>query len=540
MALDIRTLVFVLGLTHVIQFAVFIHQYRVNRTLRGVGWWLLWSGVEVLAFMCMLLRGIPALQPTAIIAQNGLLVLGVMFFYIGLLRFYDRKENRRLLLSIYAAYLAGLCYFLFGQDDFNARGIIISVTLAMLAFLSARVLLVNKTRPTAASANLLAAVCIAHGGHFAFRFAVQLAAPPPADFFAPTLFNWTALLDAIIVGLLWTLGTILMINQRLNAEMKEANEEMELVFNTSPDAAVISRLSDGLIVNINDGFLALTGLRREECIGKTTLAVHAWKNPADREAVVRELREKGCCRSYEAVFQRKDGSELFGLISAAVFKLRDMPHVISVIRDITERKQAEAGIQGAQALSNTIIDSIPGTFYLLDEHGRYTRWNSYQRDEILGKPEEQMAGMNALDTIHPEDRALIQGRIANVLQDGKEEAVEGRVLLRGGPAFIWMLMTGRRMTIAGRPFLVGTGIDITERKRAEVALRQKSEALRASNVELEQFNRAMVGRELRMIELKQEINELCGRLGEPPRHETSTDRLPGGGPAPTPPGGGGA
>ena len=85
MALDIRTLVFILGLTHVIQFAVFIHQYRVNRTLRGVRWWLLWSGVEVLAFTCMLLRGVPALQPLAIIAQNGLLILGVMFFYIGIL-----------------------------------------------------------------------------------------------------------------------------------------------------------------------------------------------------------------------------------------------------------------------------------------------------------------------------------------------------------------------------------------------------------------------------------------------------------------------
>ncbi|MCX6916073.1 MAG: PAS domain S-box protein [Verrucomicrobia bacterium] len=189
------------------------------------------------------------------------------------------------------------------------------------------------------------------------------------------------------------------------------------------------------------------------------------------------------------------------------------------------------------------MDSIPGTFYLLDEHGRYTRWNSYQRDEILGQPEEQMAGMNALDTIHPEDRALIQARIANVLQDGKVELVESRVLLRGGPAFIWMLMTGRRMTIAGRPSLVGTGIDITERKQAEEALRQKAEALRASNAELEQFNRAMVGRELRMIDLKQEINELCRRLGEPPRHATDqfqTDRVPGAGPATAPPGGGGA
>ena len=90
--------------------------------------------------------------------------------------------------------------------------------------------------------------------------------------------------------------------------------------------------------------------------------------------------------------------------------------------------------------------------------------------------------------------------------------------------------------------MAGTVQDITARKRAEEALRQKAEALRASNAELEQFNRAMVGRELRMIELKQEINELCRRLGAPPRYETDqfqTGRIPGAGPAPAPPGGGG-
>jgi butyrate kinase len=59
--------------------------------------------------------------------------------------------------------------------------------------------------------------------------------------------------------------------------------------------------------------------------------------------------------------------------------------------------------------------------------------------------------------------------------------------------------------------MLGVIMDITARKRAE-------EELRASNQELEEFNRAMVGRELRMIELKQEINEACALLGRPPRY----------------------
>jgi PAS domain S-box-containing protein len=60
-------------------------------------------------------------------------------------------------------------------------------------------------------------------------------------------------------------------------------------------------------------------------------------------------------------------------------------------------------------------------------------------------------------------------------------------------------------------WVVGTNLDITERKRAEEALRQQ-------NVELQRFNKATVGRELQMVELKQQINELCRHLGQPPRH----------------------
>ena len=345
MELDIRTLVFVLGITHLIQFGVLIHQHLINRTIRGVGWWLLWSAVEVVAFTCMLLRGIPSIQSTAIIAQNCLLILGVIFFYIGILRFFGQKENRPLLVSLYAAFAGGLCYFLFVHDSINTRGAIISVTLAALAFLSGWALLANKTRSTAASANFLAAVCIAHGLHFTFRGVVQLAGIPTESFFAPTLFNWTAFMDAIVVGILWTFATILMINQHLNAEMQEAKEEMELVFNTSPDAVLITRLSDGVIANVNHGFLVLSGFRREECIGKSTLGVNIWKKAADREFIVKELREKGRCQSHEAILQRKDGSELAGLMSAVAFDLKGTPHVISVTRDITERKRAQAELE---------------------------------------------------------------------------------------------------------------------------------------------------------------------------------------------------
>ena len=82
----------------------------------------------------------------------------------------------------------------------------------------------------------------------------MLTGTPIDQFDVPTFFNVAGYLDALIVGILWTFGLILMINQRLNAEINEVKEHLELIFNTSPDAALIFRLEDGLIVNVNDGF----------------------------------------------------------------------------------------------------------------------------------------------------------------------------------------------------------------------------------------------------------------------------------------------
>ena len=139
-------------------------------------------------------------------------------------------------------------------------------------------------------------------------------------------------------------------------------------------------------------------------------------------------------------------------------------------REIAGRDRAESLAKQEELLNQTIIDSIPGTFYVIDAKGRYVRWSAYQRDEIVGKPDTDMPAIYAVDTIHPEDRRLVGEKIENVLKHGVEEVVEGRVLLRGGPAFRWMLMTGRRMIIQGNPVLIGIGIDITDRKKTREAL----------------------------------------------------------------------
>ena len=341
MVIDIRTLILVLGITHLIQVGVFFQQYRVIKNYQGIGWWLLWSITEVIGFGFMLLREIPSIQFIAVILQNSMIFIGAVFCYVGVMRFLDRQVNRLAIVSLYTVFIVALVYFLYVNNDINIRSVIICGALACISFITARALLVHRIPSIAASAHFNATIFLAHGAVFTYRTGMIIAGMPVNNIFTSTLFNTIPYLDALIVSLLWTFGFIIMVNQRLNAEMREAKEHFELIFHTSPDASLITRLTDGLIVNVNEGFTAFTGFNRDETIGKSTLAIHIWKNPEDHQKVVLELSEKGFCENMEAVFLRKDASPAIGIVSAKTISLQNLPHAISVIRDITERKKAE-------------------------------------------------------------------------------------------------------------------------------------------------------------------------------------------------------
>ena len=375
MNIDIRTLVLVLGITHIIQVVVFTYQYMLNKTIPGVGWWLMWSAVEVIGFTFMLLRGIPSMDSLAIIAQNALLVLGVIFLYIGLMRFLDKKENLGIVVSIFALFIIPFLYFLWVDNDIQVRGILVAAALATVSFLSAQGLWVNKTSAITTSANFTVVVFMLHGCYFTFRAAKMLTGTPIDKFDVPTLFNVAGYLDALIVGILWTFGLIIMINQRLNGEISEAKEHFELIFNTSPDAALITRLNDGLIIDINDGFTSLTGFTRAETVGKPSLKMNIWKNPADRQRVVEELSEKGSCENFEAVFLRKDGSQTIGMLSAKMITMRGIPHMIGITRDITDRKRAEEALRDSEARYRAVTHSANDAIITADGAGNIVSWN---------------------------------------------------------------------------------------------------------------------------------------------------------------------
>jgi PAS domain S-box-containing protein len=139
-----------------------------------------------------------------------------------------------------------------------------------------------------------------------------------------------------------------------------------------------------------------------------------------------------------------------------------------------ERRAAETRAENERRFSATMIESMPGVLYFYDTRGRFLRWNR-NFALVSGYSDAEIAAMHPLDFFSADSRALLEERIAEVFARG-ESSVEAPFLARDGTRTPYFF-TGRRVEFEGTTCLVGVGIDISERVRAQRALVELNESL---------------------------------------------------------------
>lgn len=115
-------------------------------------------------------------------------------------------------------------------------------------------------------------------------------------------------------------------------------------------------------------------------------------------------------------------------------------------------------------LSEAVVSSLPGIFYLLDDEGRFLRWNR-RLEEVTGRSADEFGRTRVPELFHGDDRRLIVERIRQVFQEGSADA-EASLVAKDGSATPYYF-TGRRVDLGEGPCLAGVGIDLTARRKAE-------------------------------------------------------------------------
>jgi PAS domain S-box-containing protein len=277
----------------------------------------------------------------------------------------------------------------------------------------------------------------------------------------------------------------------------------------------------GRIVDCNEQFARLAGRAVAELRGMEAANLIA---PEDRGRVMANVQQ-GRESVTEHTMLHKDGTRI-------VVEAHGRPMTSgstrrhTAVRDITERKQAESELQNTLQRFYSVLSSMYSGLLLMTDEGRVEFVNQAFCDAYgLKEAPAALVGLASRDLLekilpafrYPDKAAA---RIQEILQRGQPVRVEefgmqgGRTALR---SYIPLRLQGKS---CGRLWIY---TDITERKQAETEIRRRVEELRAANEELTRFNRVTVGRELRIIELKKQVNEFCARLGQPPRYATELD-----------------
>lgn len=159
-----------------------------------------------------------------------------------------------------------------------------------------------------------------------------------------------SLLLMVIRRLFWQLEADFSDNLRLAAKVQQSEEKFAKAFEASPDAALISRLTDGRLVEVNEVFCRLSGISREEAVGTTTIELGLWVNPGERQRLIEALNNGGHLRDYRLDIRNKAGQLRNCLFFGETINLAGSPHLFAIIRDVTESLQAEASLTRKNAI----------------------------------------------------------------------------------------------------------------------------------------------------------------------------------------------
>jgi len=298
------------------------------------------------------------------------------------------------------------------------------------------------------------------------------------------------------------------------AALRESEERITKAFRSIPDALVISRLEDGKIIEVNNNWDKVFGYSREEVIGKSSLALNLYADPADRQRTAALLHEQGFVRDFELQIRQKSGALRTAALSAELLEIQGEQCLLTVIQDITERKLAEMALKESEKNYRLLADNAEDVIFVLDMNLNYS-YISPSLKTLRGYEPEELLKQSSIEMLMPSSRDLAIRTFSDIMDQersgGGENSLRRTLELEMGRkdgTTVWTEVKFSSIRDENRRLVGITGVtrDISERRAADQRIRKALDAtVQAIAVTVETRDPYTAGHQRRVADMARAI-----------------------------------
>ncbi len=206
-----------------------------------------------------------------------------------------------------------------------------------------------------------------------------------------------SLLKSLADNLALGIGTLRLDQERkrMEKELRHSEEKFSKVFRNSPYAVLISTVDEGKIIDLNKNAENISGYKRDEIIGRSSLDLGVWVNPVDRELVVQELNCHGIIRNKEIDMQLRSGDICKIEMSAETITIAGQNHIVFVAKDVTERRKLEQHLRLQEYIvssNNDMLSFIDSNYVYKAANNAFLQQLHLNSEDVIGKHVSDVVG----------------------------------------------------------------------------------------------------------------------------------------------------